>query len=71
MVISIFKVEHAMTSYGRPPGSGVEPKVVSVNNLGNDHILCNHDFIKFRTALPPPQTNSYIILKQKNADPSP
>ena len=32
MVISIFKFEHVMSPYGRPPGSGVDPKVANVNN---------------------------------------
>ena len=32
MVISIFKFEHAMSPYGRPPGSGVDPQVTNVNN---------------------------------------
>ena len=32
MVISIFKFGHVMSPYGRPPGSGVDPKVANVNN---------------------------------------
>ena len=33
MVISIFKFGHVMSLYGRPPGSGVDPKFANVNNL--------------------------------------
>ena len=32
MVISIFQFEQVISPYGRPPGSGVDPKFTNVNN---------------------------------------
>ena len=45
MVISILKVEHVMSPYGRPPGSGVEPKDANVNNS----VTKRHKLLKIDT----------------------